>query len=76
MLCKKTYKNQITLPKRLMEKFDDVEYFDIKEERGRIILKPVEMKPSASIAKIREKIASLGLKEKDIDDAIFWARKK
>ncbi len=76
MLCKKTYKNQITLPKRLMEKFGDVEYFDIEEEGGRIILKPVEMKPRVSITEIRERIASLGLKEKDIDDAISWARKK
>ncbi len=76
MLCKKTYKNQITLPKRLMERFGDVEYFDIEEEGGRIILKPVEMKPRVSITEIRERIASLGLKEKDIDDAISWARKK
>lgn len=76
MLCKKTYKNQITLPKRLMEKFDDTEYFDVREERGSIVLKPVEMKPRTSIAEIREKIGALGLKEKDIEDAISWARKK
>ena len=76
MLCKKTYKNQITLPKSLMEKFDDTEYFDVREERGSIVLRPVEMKPRTSTAEIREKIASLGLKEKDIEDAISWARKK
>lgn len=76
MLCKKTCKNQITLPKCLMEKFGDVEYFDVREERGNIVLRPVEMKPRTSTAQIREKIASLGLKEEAIDDAISWARKK
>jgi hypothetical protein len=76
MLCKRTYKNQITLPKRIMEKFSGVEYFDVKEEKDRIILKPVEMKPHVSLSLIRENIASMGLTEKDIDDAISWARRK
>ena len=76
MLCKKTFKNQITLPKRVMEKFGDVEYFDVEEQRGKIILRPVEMKPRVSLAQIRNKITSLGLQDKDIDEAISWARKK
>jgi len=76
MLCKKTYKNQITLPKSVIEKFEDVEYFDVKAEEDRIILRPVEIKPKGSLTSIREKIASMGLTEKDIEDAISWARKK
>jgi bifunctional DNA-binding transcriptional regulator/antitoxin component of YhaV-PrlF toxin-antitoxin module len=76
MLCKRTYKNQITLPKRIMEKFGDVEYFDVEEDRDRIILRPVEIKPRVSLARIRKNIASMGLTEKDIEDAISWARKK
>jgi bifunctional DNA-binding transcriptional regulator/antitoxin component of YhaV-PrlF toxin-antitoxin module len=76
MLCKRTYKNQITLPKRVMEKFGDVEYFDVEEEQNRIILRPVEMKPHVSLARIRENIQSMGLTEKDIEDAISWARRK
>ncbi len=76
MLCKRTYKNQITLPKRVMEKFSGVEYFDVEEEHDRIILRPVEMKPCVSLAEIREKVASMGLTEKDIEDAISRARKK
>jgi len=76
MLCKRTYKNQITLPKKIVEKFGDVEYFYIEVEKDRIILKPVEIKPSVSLSQIRENISSLGMTEKDIDDAISWARRK
>ena len=76
MLCKRTFKNQITLPKRVMEKFGDVEYFDVEQQRGKIILRPAEMKPCVSLARIRNKITSLGLQDKDIDEAISRAGKK
>jgi len=59
-----------------MEKFGDVEYFDVEEQQGKIVLMPVEMKPCVSLAQIRDKITSLGLQGKDIDKAISWARKK
>ena len=78
MLCKRTYKNQITLPKKIMEDFKDVEYFQAKAERGKIILEPIKMIPLSErpAEKVRKKIAELGLTEKDIEEAIAWARKK
>lgn len=78
MLCKKTYKNQITLPKKVMTQFEDYEYFDVKVSRGKIILEPVKMKPKNEILleKVRDKIAALGITPQDIEDAIAWARKK
>jgi bifunctional DNA-binding transcriptional regulator/antitoxin component of YhaV-PrlF toxin-antitoxin module len=78
MLCKRTYKNQITLPKKIMEKFDDVEYFEVEAKEDRIILRPVKINllRNASLAQIRENIAALHLTEKDIEEAITWARKK
>jgi len=78
MLCKRTYKNQITLPKKIMEKFDDVEYFEVEAKENSIILKParISLLRNESLAQIKEKIAALHLTEKDIDDAITWARKK
>ncbi|HCS48495.1 MAG: hypothetical protein A2Y69_15900 [Candidatus Aminicenantes bacterium RBG_13_59_9] len=77
MLCKRTYKNQVTLPKKIMEDFKDIEYFEAKTQGGRIILEPVKMTSlsDSSLAKARKKIAALGLTEKDIEDAIAWARK-
>jgi len=76
MLCKKTYKNQITLPKKVVEKFKGVDYFYIEEDEDKIILRPVDIRPSNVLSKIRENIASMGLTEKDIEDAINWAREK
>jgi len=78
MLCKRTYKNQITLPKKIMEDFKGVEYFQAKTERGKIILEPIKMIPLSErpVEQVRKKIASLGLTEKDIEEAITWARKK
>jgi len=77
MLCKRTYKNQVTLPKKVMEKFEGVEYFEARVQDGRIVLEPVMITAmnGTSLEKARKKIASLGLTEKDIDDAVSWARR-
>jgi hypothetical protein len=76
MLCKKTYKNQITLPKKIMERFKDIEYFDAEAEEDKIILRPVKIIPAKdTLSKIRKKISSLGITQEDIEKAILWARK-
>jgi len=77
MLAKKTSKNQITLPKRVIEKLPETDYFDISLRENEIILKPVKIMPAGSNLKaVREKIASLGLSELDIKKAVKWARKE
>ena len=77
MLVKRTFKNQITIPKQIMEKFPDVEYFSVSLGDDGIVLRPVEIKEKkALLSKVREKIKALGLREEDITEAIRWARKK
>jgi len=77
MLAKRTFKNQITIPKEIISKFGNVEYFDVKAKGGEIVLRPVEILPRESrLAGIRKKIKSLGLTEEDIEEAIKWARKE
>ena len=77
MLAKRTFKNQITIPKEIISKFGNVEYFDVKAEEGEIVLRPVEILPREfRLTGIRKKIKSLGLTEKDIEEAIKWARKE
>ena len=73
MLAKLTSKNQITLPKAVMNKFPDAEYFDVQEIKGEIVLKPVSMR---NLEPVWRKIEVLGITEKDIADAVTWARKK
>lgn len=78
MLCKRTYKNQITIPKKVMEEFEGVEYFEAILLDGKIVLEPVKMTPlsETSLEKVRKKISALGLTERDIDEAVSWARKR
>lgn len=76
MLAKRTYKNQITLPKAIMEAFPHIEYFDVSRQRNAIVLRPVEAKPvGARLATIRAKVKALGLTEADLEAAIRWARR-
>jgi len=75
MLAKKTVKNQITLPKAIVEKIPDTEYFEVTLRGEEIVLKPVYITGSnARLRRVRAKIKALGLTEKAIDEAIRWAR--
>lgn len=75
MLAKKTVKNQITLPKAIVEKIPDTDYFEVSLRDQEIVLKPVRIEgSSARLDKVRAKIKTLGLTEKDIDEAIRWAK--
>lgn len=77
MIAKKTYKNQITLPKKIISEFENIDYFDIGIEDNKIVLTPVEITPlNITIENIRDKMEKLELTEKDIKDAIKWSRKK
>ena len=42
MLAKITSKNQITIPKKIIEKIPDVKHFDVKLKDGVIIMKPIK----------------------------------
>jgi bifunctional DNA-binding transcriptional regulator/antitoxin component of YhaV-PrlF toxin-antitoxin module len=71
-LAKKTSKNQITLPRAVVERFPGVRYFDVREEEGRIVLRPV--RPDGA-DEVRRKLAALKIEERDIAAAVRWARK-
>ena len=73
MLAKKTSKNQITLPKKIVDKFPGVDYFDVRVEKGQILLFPV--RPGRA-DQVREKLAELGIVAEDVTAAIEWARRK
>ena len=71
MLAKRTAKNQITLPKALVEVAGTSDYYDVTVEDGRIVLTPVRVQRADAV---RDKLAELGIDEGDIDDAVAWAR--
>ena len=72
MLAKKTVKNQITLPKRVIQDFPNVEYFDVRREDDRIVLEPLK---TDRAKQVRAKLAALKITETDIAKAVGWARK-
>jgi bifunctional DNA-binding transcriptional regulator/antitoxin component of YhaV-PrlF toxin-antitoxin module len=73
MLAKLTSKNQITLPKAVVDELGTaVEYFEVRSEEGRVILTPVRISRADAV---RTRLAAMGLSEKDVEDARAWARK-
>lgn len=77
MLAKKTSKNQLTLPKEIVKAFPGVDYFDVKVKNKKIFLVPVKIMPLGSTLElIRGKIKKRRITEKDVDDAIRWARRR
>jgi hypothetical protein len=75
MLAKKTSKNQITIPKKIVDKLPEVTYFDVEWKGGVIVLKPVRVY-STDLEQIRAKVKKLGISESSVDEAIKWARAK
>ncbi len=71
MLAKLTSKNQLTLPKAVLASCQGIEYFDVTEDNGRIVLTPVRLNRADAV---RAKLASLGMTEEDVADAVSWAR--
>jgi bifunctional DNA-binding transcriptional regulator/antitoxin component of YhaV-PrlF toxin-antitoxin module len=75
MLAKMTSKNQITIPKKIIEKLPGVEYFEVELNDGVVTLKPLRVYDT-SLARIRTKVKKLGLQENTVKEAIKWARAK
>lgn len=72
-IAKKTSKNQITLPRSVVERFPGIDYFDVREEQGRIVLQPV--RPGGA-DEVRSKLAALKITERDIEAAVRRARRR
>jgi hypothetical protein len=75
MLAKLTAKNQITIPKKVIEQLPDVRYFDVELQDGKVVLKPLRVYDT-DLSQIRSKIKKLGLKPDCVAEAVKWARSK
>lgn len=75
MLAKKTSKNQVTLPKKILKDIPDTDYFDVSLQEGVVMLRPVTVGEHGNrLAAVRQKIRDLGIEPDDIDRAIQQAR--
>jgi len=75
MLAKMTSKNQITIPKKIVEQIPETKYFEVELKDGLIVLKPLRLYET-DLDKIRSKIKGLGLKPESVREALKWARSK
>ena len=73
MLAKITSKNQLTLPKSVVNAVGKTDYFEVEVEKGRIVLTPVRIQKADAVRAKLE--ACLGIDTQDVADAIAWARK-
>ncbi len=72
MLAKRTSKNQVTLPKAIVQMVGEADYYDVSVQDGKIVLTPVRIHQAE---KVRSKLEELGIGPEDVADAIAWARK-
>jgi hypothetical protein len=75
MLAKLTSKNQITIPKSIINQIPKTDYFEVELKNDMVVLKPVIVY-GTDLEKIRSKIKRLGLKRESVNEAIEWARSK
>ena len=73
MLAKMTAKNQVTLPKKVVQEFPGARLFEVEARHGRIVLTPVRLQQANAV---RAKLDELGLTERDVAEAVKWARKR
>ena len=71
MIAKMTSKSQITIPKAISKQFESL-YFDVRKEGEKIVLVPVNLDAAEQV---RVKLEEMGISERDIEDAVAWARR-
>ena len=71
VIAKRTSKNQLTLPKAVVEQVGAADYYDVACDNGRIVLTPLH--PGGAEA-VRKRLEELGIGELDVADAVNWAR--
>ena len=71
MLAKRTSKNQVTLPKAIVQIAGQADYYDVTVQDGKIVLTPVRLHQADAV---RAKLEELGITEDDVSKAVAWAR--
>jgi hypothetical protein len=73
VLAKRTSKNQLTLPKAIVEASGPADYYDVTMDDGRIVLTPLR---TGAADEVRSRLEAMGIGESDVVDAVAWARSK
>jgi hypothetical protein len=71
MLAKLSSRNQLTLPKAVLDELGAVKHFDVEVRGGQILLTPVRLQRADAL---RTKLLELGVGDSYVADAVGWAR--
>lgn len=63
-----TSKNQLTLPKSVVNSVGKTDYFEVEVENGRIVLTPLRIQQADAV---RAKLEALGVNAQDVVDALI-----
>lgn len=72
MRAKLTTRNRVTLPKQAVDRVP-AEVYRVQTDGHSIILTPAGADP---LQTVQEKLAALGIVQRDIEAAVRWAREK
>ena len=75
MLAKITSRNQVTIPKKIMDQLPNPQYFDVELKDGLVVMKPLVVYDT-DLEQIRGKMKQMGLKADSVKEAIHWARSR
>jgi hypothetical protein len=76
LLTKKTTKNQLTIPKALLDRLPPTDYFDAEVVCDALVLRPVQIVPTVDIDRVRDRLERDGVGPDVVKRAVRWARKK
>ena len=76
MLTKKTTKNQLTIPKALLDRLPATDYFDAEVVCDALVLRPVQIVPAVDIDRVRDRLERDGVGPDEVKRAVRWARRK
>jgi hypothetical protein len=76
LLTKKTTKNQVTIPKALLDHLPPTDYFDAEVIGGALVLRPVQVVPLVDIGQVRGRLKRAGVRPDEVQHAVRWAREK
>ena len=72
MLAKITSKNQLTLPKAVVDSVAKTDYFEVEVDNSRIVLTPVRIQQADAI---RAELEALGIDAQEVVERLLEARK-
>lgn len=74
MLTKKTAKNQVTIPKALLDRLPPTDYFEAEVVGDSLVLRPVKVMEMVDIGKVRDRLRRSRVKPNEVEKAVIWAR--